>query len=69
MADEGIAAEVVEVVGKTGVYGEIYQVMCKILEGKDVNRVIRRNVKGPVRKGDILSLLESEREAKEIKAR
>jgi len=69
MADEGISAEVVEVVGKTGVYGEIYQVMCKILEGKDVNRVIRRNVKGPVRKGDILSLLESEREAKEIKAR
>ncbi len=69
MADEGIAAEVVEVVGKTGVYGEIYQVMCKILEGKDANRVIRRNVKGPVRKGDILSLLESEREAKEIKAR
>jgi small subunit ribosomal protein S28e len=69
MADEGIAAEVVEVVGKTGVYGEIYQVMCKILEGKDINRIIRRNVKGPVRKGDILSLLESEREAKEIKAR
>ena len=69
MADEGISAEVVEVVGKTGVYGEIYQVMCKILEGKDINRIIRRNVKGPVRKGDILSLLESEREAKEIKAR
>lgn len=69
MADEGIAAEVVEVVGKTGVYGEIYQVLCKILEGKDLNRVIRRNVKGPVRKGDILYLLESEREAKEIKAR
>jgi small subunit ribosomal protein S28e len=69
MADEGISAEVVEVVGKTGVYGEIYQVMCKILEGKDINRIIRRNVKGPVRKGDILVLLESEREAKEIKAR
>ncbi len=62
-------AEIVEVIGKTGVYGEIYQVMCKILEGKDQNRVIRRNVKGPVKKGDILCLLESEREAKEIKAR
>jgi small subunit ribosomal protein S28e len=69
MADEGVSAEVVEVVGKTGVYGEIYQVMCKILEGKDLNRIIRRNVKGPIRKGDIVVLLESEREAKEIKAR
>lgn len=69
MADEGVSAEVVEVVGKTGVYGEIYQVMCKILEGKDLNRIIRRNVKGPIRKGDIVILLESEREAKEIKAR
>ncbi len=69
MADDGVSAEVVEVVGKTGVYGEIYQVMCKILEGKDINRIIRRNVKGPVRRGDILILLESEREAKEIKAR
>jgi small subunit ribosomal protein S28e len=69
MANEGVTAEVVEVVGKTGVYGEIYQVMCKILEGKDLNRIIRRNAKGPVRKGDILILLESEREAKEIKAR
>ncbi len=68
MAD-AVYAEVVEVIGKTGVYGEIYQVMCKILEGKDQNRVIRRNVKGPVKRGDILVLLESEREAKEIKAR
>ena len=66
---DGVHAEVVEVIGKTGVYGEIYQVMCKILEGKDQNRIIRRNVKGPVKVKDIIELLESEREAKEIKAR
>lgn len=66
---EGVHAEIVEVIGKTGVYGEIYQAMCRILEGKDQNRVIRRNVKGPVKKGDILILLEAEREAKEIRAR
>ncbi len=70
MVDQaGSAAEVVEVIGKTGIYGEVYQVMCKILEGRDKGRVIRRNVKGPTKRGDKLILLETEREAKVIKAR
>ena len=64
-----IPVEVVEVVVKTGIHGEVYQIMCKVLDGKDKGRVIRRNAKGPVRKGDIMMLLESEREAKEIKAK
>jgi small subunit ribosomal protein S28e len=66
---EPAAAEVVEVLGKTGIYGEVYQAMCKILEGKDKGRVIRRNIKGPIKKGDIIILLETEREAKPIKAK
>ena len=64
-----IPVEVVEVVVKTGIHGEVYQIMCKVLDGKDKGRVIRRNAKGPVRKGDIMMLLEAEREAKEIKAK
>lgn len=67
--NRGSSAEIVEIRTKTGVYGEIYQVLCKVLEGPDTGRVILRNVKGPVRKGMVIVLLETEREAKEIKAR
>ncbi len=65
----GYAAEIVEIRTKTGVYGEIYQVLCKVLDGPDTGRVILRNVKGPVKKGMVIMLLETEREAKEIKAK
>jgi len=69
MAEEkGTMAEVVDVVKRTGVTGEITQVMCKILEGPEQGRVKRRNVKGLIKKGDIIVLLSTEREAKEIKA-
>jgi len=69
MAEErGTPAEVVEVIQRTGVHGEIIQVLCKILEGPEQGRVKRRNVKGNLKKGDIIVLLSTEREAKEIKA-
>ncbi len=66
---EGYCVEIVEVRGKTGVYGEIYQVLCKVLEGPDTGHVIMRNVKGPVKKGMFIILLDTEREAKEIQAK
>ncbi len=68
MAEMGTPAEVVEVVKRTGVHGEISQVLCRILDGPEKGRVKRRNVKGLLRMGDKLILLNTEREAKEIRA-
>lgn len=61
-----VPAIVEEVVGRTGTRGEVTQVRCKIMDGRDAGKVIRRNVRGPIRLNDTLMLRETEIEARKL---
>ena len=66
-SDEPVSAIVEEFFGRTGGRGEVAQVKVKILQGRNEGRTMRRNVKGPVKIGDLLTLRETEIEARRIR--
>ena len=59
-------AKVEEIIGRTGTRGEAIQIRCRVMDGRDKNKVLRRNVKGSIQIGDILMLRETEFEASQL---
>ena len=70
LTDDGVVPAIVEaILGRCGTRGEIIQVKCKILQGKNRGKSMRRNVRGPIKKRDILMLRETEIEARRIQTK
>ena len=70
LTEEGAVPAIVEAtLARTGTRGEITQVRCKILQGKNRGKSMRRNVRGPVKARDILMLRETEIEARRVMKR
>ena len=59
-------AKVEEIIGRTGARGEAIQIRCRVLDGRDKNKILRRNFKGPIQIGDVLMLRETEFEAGQL---
>src|SRR3989344_7011293 len=67
--EQSFPAQVMEIVGSMGTREGGRQARVKVLSGPDSGKIIRRNVVGPFRIGDVLMLKETEFEASPLKGR
>jgi len=65
---QAVPAEVLEIVGRMGGKHTATQIRCKVIDGHDSGKITRRNVLGPIRKGDILMLTQTEMEASPLRS-
>lgn len=64
--DIAYPAKVLKLIGRVGGKQSCLQVRCKVLSGRDEGKIMRRNVLGPVRVGDILLLKNTEMSASRL---
>ena len=69
VGENSFPSQIMEIVGSMGTREGGRQVRVKVLSGRDQGKIIRRNVLGPIRIGDILMLRETEIEASPLKGR
>ena len=68
-SEAAVAGRIMEIIGKMGTREGGKQVRVKVLDGPDTNKIIRRNVLGPIKIGDVLMLKETEIEASPLRGR
>lgn len=56
------AAEVLRVLGRMGIKG-VSRVRCRVVDGPDKDKILTRNVVGPIREGDTIMVKETEMES------
>ncbi|BBL45599.1 30S ribosomal protein S28e [Nanobdella aerobiophila] len=52
--------EIIDLIGRTGMRGEAIHAIIRVAEGPDAGKIIRKNITGPIRKGDIILLRDTE---------